>query len=236
MTWARDFDGVLGLLLIEYEHLIGRARIAQVHADQEAVELRFRKRERSFIFDRVLRGEHHERLRKLVGGAIDGHLALLHRFEQRGLRLRRGAVHLVGEHYLGDDRPGPELKAPGLLVVNGNAADIRGKQVGCELDSAEAASGGDGDCSREHRLPHPWHVLNQHMPAAEERGHGKAQFALLPDDDVFDVRDDPLGDDFRVFHEGSLPVVRISRTTATPRRRTAVGDRADYSNAAFRRG
>ena len=31
--------------------------------------------------------------------------ALLHRLEQRGLRLRRRAVDLVGEQQLGEDRP-----------------------------------------------------------------------------------------------------------------------------------
>ena len=38
---------------------------------------------------------------------------LLHRFEQAGLRLRRRAIDLVGQHDLGDDRTWPELELAG---------------------------------------------------------------------------------------------------------------------------
>jgi hypothetical protein len=47
-----------------------------------------------------------------VGGAGDGHLALLHRLEQRRLHLGRRAVDLVGEHDVGEDRAGLEAKLP----------------------------------------------------------------------------------------------------------------------------
>jgi len=53
-----------------------------VDAEQEAVELRFGQRERAFVLDRVLRREHDERLRHLVGDAVNGDLALFHAFEQ----------------------------------------------------------------------------------------------------------------------------------------------------------
>ena len=42
---------------------------------------------------------------------LDGDRALVHRLEQRRLRLRRGAVDLVGEHDVREDRPGVELEA-----------------------------------------------------------------------------------------------------------------------------
>jgi hypothetical protein len=37
-----------------------------------------------------------------------GDLLLGHRFEERGLRLRRRAVDLVGEHHVREHRPGHE--------------------------------------------------------------------------------------------------------------------------------
>ena len=40
--------------------------------------------------------------------AADGDLLLLHRFEQRGLRLRRRAVDFVGQDDVGEDRPRQE--------------------------------------------------------------------------------------------------------------------------------
>ena len=65
--------------------------------EQEAVELRLGQRERALELDRVLRREHEERLGQRVRLAVDGDLPLLHRLEQRRLRLRRRAVDLVGE-------------------------------------------------------------------------------------------------------------------------------------------
>ena len=53
---------------------------------------------------RVLRGDDEERIGQLARLALDGDLVLLHRLEQRALRLRRRAVDLVGEHDLREDR------------------------------------------------------------------------------------------------------------------------------------
>jgi hypothetical protein len=44
------------------------------------------------------------------GCAVDGHLALVHGFEQRGLRLGRGAVDLVRQEKVGEDGAGLELE------------------------------------------------------------------------------------------------------------------------------
>jgi len=65
--------------------LVTRRRIAHGYADQEAVNLRFRKRIRSFEVDGVLRCEDHEWQRELEPIALDRHLPLLHRLEQRAL-------------------------------------------------------------------------------------------------------------------------------------------------------
>ena len=77
---------------------------------------------------------------RIVRHAVDGDLLLLHRLEQRGLRLRRGPVDLVGEHDLGNDRPGAELEVAGLLVVDRDAGDIARQQIRGELDALEACS------------------------------------------------------------------------------------------------
>ena len=72
--------------------------------EQEAVELRLGERIRALHLERVLRGEHEERRLELVALARDRDLLLLHRLEQRRLRLRRGAVDLVGEQQVGEHR------------------------------------------------------------------------------------------------------------------------------------
>ena len=91
------------------------ARIAQAEADQEAVELGLGQRKRAFVVDRVLRGDHQERRLELVRRAVDRDAALGHRLQQRRLRARRGAVDLVGQHDLGEDRAGAELELGRLL-------------------------------------------------------------------------------------------------------------------------
>ena len=79
-------------------------RIAQRNAEQEAVELAFGQRIRALELDRVLRGDDHERPRQRMRLAVDRHLPLAHRLQQGALRARRGAVDLVGQHDVGEDR------------------------------------------------------------------------------------------------------------------------------------
>src|SRR2546430_2298141 len=78
-------------------------RVVDDDMEHEAVELRFGQRVRALELDRVLGGENEERLRERVGAPLDRDAVLLHRLEQRRLRLRRGAVDLVGEHDVGED-------------------------------------------------------------------------------------------------------------------------------------
>ena len=88
--------------------LLVLGRVVDDDVEHEAIELRFGQRIGAFELDRVLRREHVERLFELVGAALDGDAVFLHRLEQRRLRLRRRAVDLVGQHDVGEDRPGRE--------------------------------------------------------------------------------------------------------------------------------
>ena len=84
--------------------LLGARRIADLDLEQEPVELRLGQRVRSFGFDGILRGEHHERLRQWVGLPFERHLVFLHRFEQRALRFRRSAIDFVGQQHVREYR------------------------------------------------------------------------------------------------------------------------------------
>ena len=64
------------------------AWVADGGLDEESVHLRFGQLIGAELFDRILRGDHHERLRYGMGHAIDGDLLLLHDLEQCGLRFR----------------------------------------------------------------------------------------------------------------------------------------------------
>ena len=75
-----------------------------------------------------------------AGLAVDGDLALLHRLEQRRLRLRRGPVDLVGEHDVGEQRARLEAELLGRALVDADADEVGGQQVGRELDALPACS------------------------------------------------------------------------------------------------
>ena len=62
------------------------------------------------ITDRVLSGQYEEGLRQMIGRGTYGDVVFLHGLEQRRLRLRRGAVDLVGQEHLGEDRPLREIQ------------------------------------------------------------------------------------------------------------------------------
>ena len=121
--------------------LFCRTRVINHHVEHETIELRLWQRIRSFLLDRVLRREHEQRPLELVANAVDRHLILLHRLEQRRLRLWRRAVDLVGEDHVRENRPGNEanLTAAGGAVLFDylGADDVRGHQVRRELDAVE---------------------------------------------------------------------------------------------------
>ena len=92
--------------------------------------------------------------------AVDGHLALGHRLEQRGLRLRRRAVDLVDEDDVGEDRPGPELEAARLLVEHRESGHVRRLEIGRALDPLrDRALDAPRDRAREDGLRRARHVL-----------------------------------------------------------------------------
>ena len=93
---------------------LSRSGVEHRDLEHEAVFLRLGQRIGAFVFHRILRGEDGEVRRKRVGLAVDRHLPLLHRLEQRGLRLGGRAVDFIGEQERREDRPldERELVAP----------------------------------------------------------------------------------------------------------------------------
>src|SRR5437016_2271986 len=96
---------------IEHLPFFFTRRISNTESHQKPVELRFRKGERPMIFCRVLRGDDHKGLVKWMRLIIDGNLCYTHRFQETALGLRRGAIDLVSQHDVGEDRTRDELKS-----------------------------------------------------------------------------------------------------------------------------
>jgi hypothetical protein len=99
--------------------------------------------------------------------AVDRDLPLLHRLQERRLRLRRRPVDLVREQDLREHRAGAELELARLLVERAHAGDVGRQQVRRELDAAEGAVEGASERLGEHRLAHAGHVLDEEVPFAQ---------------------------------------------------------------------
>ena len=101
------------------------------------------------------------------GVALDRHLLLLHRLEQRGLRLGRRPVDLVGEQHAREDRPRPEREL--AAVQRQRARQVGGEHVGRELCAAELEAERARDRVRDERLGDAGDALEQNVTAGEER-------------------------------------------------------------------
>ena len=128
---------VLAAKALQHGALVLSLRVADVGAEEKAVELRFRQGEGPFQLDRVLGGDDQEWARQRMGLAFDRDLPLFHRFQQRRLGTWTGAVDLVGQHHVGEDRARVKLELAGALAEDQRAADVGGKQVGRELDAVK---------------------------------------------------------------------------------------------------
>ena len=152
------------------KRLAGRVRHREL--EHEAVQLRFGQRVGSFELDRVLRRQHAERARQAVGDAGMRHLLLLHGFEQGRLRARRGAIDLVDQDELGEDRAGSKFerrRAPGRGGVDFRTRDVGRHQVGRALHARPMQPQRRGERLGEMRLAEPGQPLDQHVAARRTR-------------------------------------------------------------------
>ena len=169
------------------EVLLRRER--HVDLEEEPIELRLRQRVGALHLERVLGGEHEERLGERVLLLGDGDAVLLHRLEQGALRLRRGAVDLVGEDEVREDRPRLEAEPAlaALLHDDVRADDVGRHQVRRELDAAEAEVERLGHRAHEHRLAEPRHALEERVRSGEQADQRLPHELLLADDEGADL-------------------------------------------------
>ncbi len=164
-----------------------RRRIAHAQLEHEPVHLRFGQGVRALLFDRVLRGEHQERLVERVRRAPDGHLLFLHRLEQRCLYLGRRAVDLVGKDDVREDRPLLDHELPRALLVHLGAEHVGRQQVGRELDALERRVDRLGERSHREGLGEPGDTLEQDVPARQQADQQAFDHVFLPDDSAGDL-------------------------------------------------
>jgi hypothetical protein len=185
-----------GRVLAQHRRLVARVGVADPTPQQEAVELRLGQRMRAVVLEWVLRGDHEEGPWQRVGHALHGGGALAHGLEQRRLRLRAGAVDLVCQHDVGEDRPGLEDEATrrhaAAHLGNRGAQQVARQQIARELDAAEARVDGAGDGVGERRLPHAGNVLEQQVTAGDQRLDGAPHHLGLAAQRALDVGAEPV--------------------------------------------
>jgi hypothetical protein len=185
-------EGMSGGLRREYAHLLLGAHVAQRQAQRETIHLRLGQGIGAVEFHGILRGDDEERLREVVAHPVHADLVLAHRFEQRRLRARRGAVDLVGEQDVREDRAAVELEGLLALVVDRDADDVGGQQVGRELDALELRVHRARQRLGQRRLAGAGEVFEQDVAAGEQGGEQLAQRAVLPAHHLADVAGDAL--------------------------------------------
>ena len=153
--------------------------------------LRLGKRIGALLLDRVLRGEHEERLGQVIGRAASGHVVFLHRLEQGGLGLGRRPVDFVRQDHVREQRTGQEDELPpaGLRIVleNVGSGDVGGHQVGGELDPLETQVHDPRDGADQQRFRQARHADQQAMAPAQQGDDHFLDHLMLADDHLADL-------------------------------------------------
>src|SRR5262245_4221004 len=126
--------------------------------------------------------------------AIDSHLPFLHRLEQRGLRLRRRAVDLVGQQNVGEDGAVAQHELRCGDVEDVSPGDVRRHQVWRELNAIEAGADDPRDGFDHQSLRSSWGALEERVPFGEEADQDSVEDRFLTENYSLaftaDVRDD----------------------------------------------
>ena len=170
---ARAGFGQRGAGLAHDFALAGRVRVADAQPHEEAVQLRFRQRVSAVMLHRILRGDHHERARQRMRMSVDGHLTLVHGFQQRGLRFGSGAVDFIGQQEVSEDGPRLELEGFGLEVIDGDAEHVARQHVAGELQAVEAAGDRARQGLRQSGFADAGNVFDQQVTARQQADQRK---------------------------------------------------------------
>ena len=107
---------------------------------------------------------------------------------------RPGAVDLIGEHNLGDDRSGAIFKLAVLLVKDADAGNVRGQQIRRKLDALKAAADRAGERLGQGGLANAGDIFEQDMPFTKERNQQQFDHFLFAHDDAGDIFAHALGE------------------------------------------
>ena len=169
-------------------------RVAHVQLEHESVDLRFGKRIRSLLLDRVLRRQYEEGLLQDVRRAADRHLLFLHCLEQSGLHFGRRAIDLVSQNDVGEDRTFLHRKSSVRLIVDLRADDVGGQQIRGELNAAERRVYRLCQGPNRQSLGETGHAFEQDVAAGQQAYQQALDHVILADNPPSYLVDNLLND------------------------------------------
>ena len=116
-------------------------------------------------------------------------LPLLHSFQQSGLGAAGGPVELVSQKEVAHHRAGLVLHLARVLVIEGEAGDIRRHHIRRKLHPGEAQVQRLGKGQRQGGLAHAGDILQQDMAPGQDGRQNLDQDAVLADNGLFDLPD-----------------------------------------------
>ncbi len=154
-------------------HLFIETWVFDVDLEHKPVQLRFRQCVGPLLLQGVLGRKDEEReIQSIVIAVRRDHL-LLHRLQQRCLRLGRGAVDLVCQQNIGEDRAlgEDELSFAGFRIILKELCtrNVRRHQVGGELNAVKRKRKGFRDRADQQGLGKPRNSFQQTMTPRENR-------------------------------------------------------------------
>ena len=175
------------------------------------------------MLERVLGGQHQERLGQPEGLVADRDLVLLHRLQERALHLGRRAIDLVGEQQVGEHRPLAHAELARLRLVDQGADQVRRQQVRRELDPLMRGVQRLGERGHREGLGDPGHAFDQHVTVGEQADQQPFQHVALADDDLLHRPYDVLAETHRPRADAAgpaesrgSPLLRLLRGRGNP--------------------
>ena len=190
-----DFFGFFCMRSIRFcfpdELLINGRWIVDQDLHEESIELSFRERIGSLMFDRILGRENEEGFRQFECRITDGDMFLFHSFEERRLDLRWSTVDLISEEDLSKDRSLPEFEFPSICSIDLCSSEVRGKEVRSEGNTLESITKNPCKCLDREGLPESRNSFDEYMSSGKERDDDTTDEVILtddcPTDSIFDV-------------------------------------------------
>ena len=179
-----DFRTGISDILTQNQFFLLFLGVIDDHFQHETVHLSFGQRIGAFLLDGVLRGHDQERVGQLESLVADGHLVLLHGFEQSALHLGRRTVDFVCQHEVGEDGAATHHKLLFLLTIDQRTDEVGRQQVRSELDAGKVGVNSashrlDGQCLGQSR-----HTFKQDVAIGQKANQQSFGHLFLSDDDL----------------------------------------------------